>query len=79
MNSSQLPRIPSHRRDLLFAEISKKVHEVEAVDRSLAGIGEGMAVDECLDEIVDAVASELQMATRLCPSDGAKAQAVTTA
>ena len=79
MSSKQLAQIPSYRRDLLFAEISKKVREVEAVDRSLAGIGEGMAVDECLEEIVDAVASEMQMATKLCQRRRAKARAVVAA
>lgn len=64
MSSQQLALIPSYRRDLLFAEISKKINEVGAVDRSLAGIGEGMAIDEALEEIVDAVASEISIAQR---------------
>lgn len=62
MSSSDISSIPSHRRDLLFAEISRKVNEVEAIDRSLEGIGEGMAIDEALEEIVDLLAGEVKKA-----------------
>ena len=64
MSSQQLALIPSYRRDRLFQEIRDRVTEVDAIDRSLNGIGEGMAVDECLEEIVDAVNSEIMLAVR---------------
>jgi hypothetical protein len=44
--------IPSRRRDRLFAKIRRLINEVDAVDRSLEGIGEqGMAIDETLEEV----------------------------
>lgn len=63
MSSNDIAAIPSHRRDLLFCEIQRKVNEVEAIDRSLEGIGEGLAVDECLEDIADLMATEIQEAS----------------
>lgn len=60
MSSNDIFTIPSYRRDLLFSEIRRKVNEVEAVDRSLEGIGEGIAVDECLEDIADLLADEIK-------------------
>lgn len=62
MSSNDIASIPSYRRDLLFSEIRKKVSEVEAIDRSLEGIGEGIAVDECLEDIADLMAEEIKIA-----------------
>lgn len=63
MSSTDIEAIPSYRRDVLFGEIRKKVNEVEAIDRSLEGIGEGIAVDECLEDIADLMAEEISTAT----------------
>ena len=43
--------IPANRRDELFAEIRHLINEVDAQDRSLEHCGEGMAIDETLEEI----------------------------
>lgn len=64
MSSTDIVAIPSYRRDILFGEIRKKVNEVEAIDRSLEGIGEGIAVDECLEDIADLMAEEIRTTMR---------------
>ena len=46
-----LNMLSSRRRDNLFAEIRRLVSEVDAQDRSLEHCGEGMAIDESLEEI----------------------------
>jgi len=53
MPTRLLNLIPARRRDKLFAEIRHLVNEVDAVDRSLEhyGDGEGMAIDETLEEV----------------------------
>jgi hypothetical protein len=43
--------ISSRRRNKLFDEIRYLINEVDAQDRSLAHCGEGMAIDETLEEI----------------------------
>jgi len=43
--------ISANRRDKLFAEIRHLINEVDAQDRSLERCGEGMAIDETLEEI----------------------------
>ena len=46
-----LNRIPASRRDCLFAELRRLINDVDAQDRSLEHCGEGMAIDETLEEI----------------------------
>lgn len=48
------------RRDRLYCEIQRIVGEVAAVDRSLEGVGEGLVVDEALEEIAILMDEELQ-------------------
>ena len=55
-----LSMVPARRRDAIYAEICRLVNEVDAVDRSLEGMGEGIAVDEALEEICDLIGAELQ-------------------
>jgi len=43
--------IPANRRNKLFDEIRFLINEVDAQDRSLEHCGEGMIVDETLEEI----------------------------
>ena len=43
--------ISANRRNKLFSEIRHLVSEVDAQDRSLEQCGEGMAIDETLEEI----------------------------
>lgn len=43
--------IPASRRNKLFAEIRHLINEVDAQDRSLEHCGEGMAIDETLEEV----------------------------
>ena len=43
--------IPARRRDRLFSEIRHLINEVDAQDRSLEQCGEGMAIDETLEEV----------------------------
>jgi hypothetical protein len=58
-------QIPPRRRDLVFAEIKRIVSETEAVDRSLEGIGEAMALDEALEQIADLLGAEVRLAQKL--------------
>ena len=51
MPTKLLHMIPSRRRNKLFDEIRFLVSEVDAQDRSLEHCGEGMAIDETLEEI----------------------------
>ena len=46
-----LNRIPASRRDRLFAELRRLINDVDAQDRSLEHCGEGMAIDQTLEEI----------------------------
>jgi len=68
MSSTAVALIPPRRRDALFAEIRQLVNETDAVDRSLAGVGEGLAVDECLEEIADLLAGECRRARKTAKS-----------
>lgn len=65
MSSTQVSLIPARRRDKLFAEIKRVVAEAEAIDRSLEPLGEAMAQDQALEEIVDIVGAELARARRV--------------
>ena len=51
MPTKLLNLITANRRDRLFSEIRHLVNEVDAQDRSLQHCGEGMAIDETLEEI----------------------------
>jgi len=51
MPTKLLNLISANRRDKLFAEIRHLINEVDAQDRSLDHCGEGMAIDETLEEI----------------------------
>ena len=51
MPTKLLNMISANRRDKLFAEIRHLINEVDAQDRSLDHCGEGMAIDETLEEI----------------------------
>lgn len=64
MTVNALNAIPPMRRDRLFARIRKLVNEAEAVDRSLEPIGEGVACDEVLEEIVGMLRLETRRSRR---------------
>ena len=51
MSTKLLNMISANRRNKLFAEIRHLINEVDAQDRSLDHCGEGMAIDETLEEI----------------------------
>jgi hypothetical protein len=51
MPTKLLNLIPARRRNKLFDEIRFLINEVDAQDRSLEHCGEGMAIDETLEEI----------------------------
>ena len=51
MPTKLLNLIPVNRRNKLFSEIRFLINEVDAQDRSLDYCGEGMAIDETLEEI----------------------------
>jgi hypothetical protein len=51
MPTKLLNLIPAHRRNKLFAELRRLINDVDAQDRSLESCGEGMAIDETLEEI----------------------------
>ena len=51
MPTKLLNLIPARRRNKLFDEIRYLINEVDAQDRSLEHCGEGMAIDETLEEI----------------------------
>ena len=51
MPTKLLNLIPAGRRNKLFAEIRHLINEVDAQDRSLEHCGEGMAIDETLEEV----------------------------
>lgn len=59
-----LSMVPARRRDAISTEIRRVVTEVETVDRSLEGMGEGIAVDEALEQICDLIVAELQDARK---------------
>lgn len=65
MSSTQVSLIPAKRRDAVFAEIKRVVAEAEAIDRSLEPLGEAMAQDQALEEIVDIIGAELARARRV--------------
>lgn len=61
MSVKILNRISPRRRDLIFGEICGVVRECEGIDRSLqCVVGEGLDVDECLEEIVKLLRSEFR-------------------
>ena len=51
MPTKLLNLMPANRRNKLFDEIRFLINEVDAQDRSLEHCGEGMAVDETLEEV----------------------------
>jgi len=51
MPTKLLNLIPANRRNKLFDEIRFLINEVDAQDRSLEHCGEGMAIDETLEEV----------------------------
>ncbi len=51
MPTHLLNLISANRRNKLFDEIRHLINEVDAADRSLEYCGEGMAIDETLEEI----------------------------
>ena len=51
MSTKLLNMISANRRNKLFAEIRHLINEVDAQDRSLDHCGEGMAIDETLEQI----------------------------
>jgi hypothetical protein len=51
MPTKLLHLISANRRDRLFHEIAHLISEVDAQDRSLENCGEGIAIDETLEEI----------------------------
>ena len=66
MSSTAISLIPSKRRDEVFAEIRRKVNEIDAVDRALEAVtDEGIAIDECLEEIAALLGSECRRAKKL--------------
>jgi hypothetical protein len=58
MPTKLLNLIPARRRNKLFNEIRFLINEVDAQDRSLEFCGEGMAVDESLEEICGLLSRE---------------------
>ena len=58
MPTKLLNLIPARRRNKLFDEIRFLINEVDAQDRSLEHCGEGMAVDESLEEICGLLSRE---------------------
>ena len=58
MPTKLLNLIPVNRRNKLFSEIRFLINEVDAQDRSLEHCGEGMAIDETLEEICDLLRRE---------------------
>jgi hypothetical protein len=59
-----LNRISASRRDKLFSEIRHLISEVDAQDRSLECCGEGMAIDETLEEICGLLRREAKRAVK---------------
>ena len=51
MPTKLLNLIPANRRDKIFAELRRMINDVDAQDRSLEHCGEGMEIDETLEEI----------------------------
>ena len=51
MSTKLLNMISANRRNKLFAEIRHLINVVDAQDRSLDHCGEGMAIDETLEQI----------------------------
>ena len=51
MQTRVLNLIPANRRNKLFEEIRFLINEVDAQDRSLEHCGEGMAIDETLEQV----------------------------
>jgi len=52
MTAKMLSRIPQDRRTALLRSIRERLHELEAMDRSLSRLGEGIASDDVLADIV---------------------------
>lgn len=52
MTSRMLSRIPQDRRTALLRRIRERLHELEAVDRSLYRLGESIDPDDVLADIV---------------------------
>jgi len=52
MTSRMLSRIPQDRRTALLRRIRERLHELEAMDRSLAHLGEAINPDDVLADIV---------------------------
>jgi hypothetical protein len=59
-----LNMLSSRRRDNLFAEIRRLINDVDAQDRSLEHCGEGMAIDETLEEICGLLRREAKRVTK---------------
>lgn len=64
MSSKALSLIPPGRRDRVFDEIRSMVNDIDAQDRSLLSIGEGMEIDEVLEDILDLIANEVKLARK---------------
>jgi hypothetical protein len=64
MPTKLLNLIPARRRDQLFAEIRRMINEVDAQDRALEHCGEGMAIDETLEEICGLLRREAKRVKR---------------
>jgi hypothetical protein len=62
MFTKLLSKLSPAQRDSLFTRIRCLVLEIDATDRSLEGIGEGLAIDEVLDEIAGELDAELVLA-----------------
>lgn len=52
MTVRMLSRIPQDRRTALLRRIRERLHELEAMDRSLAHLGESLDPDDVLNDIV---------------------------
>ena len=65
MSVRALNRISPRRRDLIFSEICNVIRECDGIDRSLqCVVGEGLAADECLEEIIKLLRSEFRRMER---------------
>jgi hypothetical protein len=58
MFTKLLSKLSPAQRDSLFTRIRSLVLEIDAADRSLDGIGEGLAIDEVLEEIAGELDAE---------------------
>jgi len=64
MPTKLLNLISAKRRDRMFAKIRHLISEVDAQDRSLESCGEGMAIDETLEEICGLLRREAKRVKR---------------